>query len=145
MVTRSINNKLVPFRLKGLSDLNSLGLALLFHLSFGFVRDNTYTPHTEMSNQFTAKPNILATNIPNSNNSIISPSHNSLSITHTTNIMNDLRSQQLFLVKDNDHNLPYFDHTNERCLHQYHSCQQLNRWNTTVVAFIVPNNATGHG
>jgi hypothetical protein len=96
-----------------LSDFNSLGLALLFHLSFGFVQDNTYTPHTEMSNQFTAKPDILTTNIPNSNNSIISPSHNSLPITHTTNIMNDLRSQQSFLVEDNDHNLPYFHHTNK--------------------------------
>jgi hypothetical protein len=107
MVTRSTNDQLVPFRLKGLSDFNSLGLALLFHLSLGFVRDNTYTPHTEMSNQFTAKPDILATNIPNSNNSIISPSYNSLSIKHTTNIINDLRSPQSFLVEDDDHNLPY--------------------------------------
>jgi hypothetical protein len=55
--------------------------------------------------------------------------------------MNDLRSQQSFLVEDNDHNLPYFHHTNKWCLHQYHSCQQLNRWIITVVAFIVANHA----
>jgi hypothetical protein len=59
--------------------------------SFSFVQNNTNTSHiVSVSNPFSIELDILDTNIPNTYNYITTPSHNSLYIMHTTNVMDDL-------------------------------------------------------